>query len=158
MENFGLADLAWILGMLAAAAFLMGGGIGASAALMRKGWAGFVNRYVALPVSPPAEVTRSQTSPMPAGPPQQDQAGLDRSAISFDMIADYLARHNLTDEQLIILYARAHRAPDDYPLSANKIRDAVGGGRDDVLAAIAAQRPKPKQQPPRRLERPVNGW
>lgn len=99
-----------------------------------------------------------RTSPRTLVRADSDQARPDQTDISFDQIADYLAQHNLTDEQLITLYARARRAPDDYPLSANKIRDAVGGSRDEILAAVAAERPRPKARPAARMERPANGW
>lgn len=88
---------------------------------------------------------------------QQDQEGLEMVR-DFDAVLDYLARHNLTDDQLIAVYAVSHREGDDYPLSANKIRDAVGGTRDEVLAAVAEYRPKTAPKPSRRLERPANGW
>lgn len=89
---------------------------------------------------------------------QQDQEGPE-PVRDFDMVLEYLTRHNLTDDELIAVYAVSHRDGDDYPLSANKIREAVGGAREDVLAAVAAYRPKPAPaKPSARLERPANGW
>lgn len=100
------------------------------------------------PQTGPAMVVRGDT----------DQEGPE-PVRDFDAVLDFLKRHNLTDEQAIAVYAVTHRSPDDYPMSANKIRDAVGGTRDDVLAAVAAHRPKPTQARSQgRLLRPENGW
>lgn len=128
------------------------------APIVRQAFRAFVDRYAAANSEPGLVLERSRLRPYPLVRPDTDQAGADQTEVTFADIADYLAQHNLTDEQLIILYARARRAPDDYPLSANKIRDAVGGSRDEVLAAIAAERPRPPQPKLRRLERPANGW
>lgn len=100
----------------------------------------------------------SQTSPSVLVRSQQDQVPEDWTA-SFEDVQKWVAEHNMTDEQAVILFATAHRQPDDFFLSANKIRDGVGGSRDAVLAQVAQCRPKPK--PPRpspRLERPKEGW
>jgi hypothetical protein len=77
----------------------------------------------------------------------------------FEAVLDFLAKHNLTDEQAIDLFATAHRASDDYFISANKLRDAIGGNEAAVKARVASRRPKPPApRPAARLERPVNGW
>lgn len=115
---------------------------------LQEGWRGSLERARNGPRTSPRVMVR----------PDTDQISPDRTGVSLDQVAEFLRQHNLTDEQLIMIYALPHRAPDDYPMSANKIRDAVGGSRDEVLAAIAAHRPKPKVRPPRRLERPANGW
>ena len=90
-------------------------------------------------------------------PGQQHQAASEL-VLDFEMVLDYLRRHNLTDEQLIDVYAIPHRADGDHPLSANRIREAVGGNEAAVKARVASHRPKPKPMASRRLERPANGW
>jgi len=91
-------------------------------------------------------------------PPRQHQAASELVP-DFDAVLRFLEEHNLTDEQLIAVYAIPHRTPDDYPLSANRIRDAVGGNEAAVKAQVAARRPKPRAPKLRaHLDRPVSGW
>jgi hypothetical protein len=122
-------------------------------------WGNHVERRAAMssggagPVSPSAS-----TSSAPVVLAQQHQAA---SALvpDFEAVLDFLAKHNLTDEQAIDLFATAHRAPDDYFISANKLRDAIGGNEAAVKARVASHRPKPPApRPAARLERPANGW
>lgn len=92
-------------------------------------------------------------------PAQQHQAEPEL-VLDFDRVLAFLSEHNLTDEQAIAIYSVVHRGPDDYPLSANKIRDAVGGNEAAVKAQVADRRPRKAQpaKPSARLERPANGW
>lgn len=99
-----------------------------------------------------------QTNPQAPIRSQQDQVRTDRT-VSFEDVRMWIAEHNMTDEQAVILFATAHRQPDDFFLSANKIRDGIGGARDEVLAKVAQCRPRPKApKPSNRLERPKEGW
>ena len=75
----------------------------------------------------------------------------------FANIQDFLSSHNLTDEQAITILALMRRPNGDVFLSANKIRDTVGGADKDVKDHVAALRPKPPQ-PRLPLKRPANGW
>lgn len=102
--------------------------------------------------------TGPRTGPVMLVRGQQDQAGPELVR-DIEAVIEFLSRHNLTDDELIAVYAVSHREGDDYPLSANKIREAVGGTREEVLAAVASHRPKPAPaKPSARLERPANGW
>lgn len=77
----------------------------------------------------------------------------------FLMVKDYLTEHTLTDEEAIELLALARRSNGDDLISANKIRDIVGGNEGKVKAHVAAHRkPRPKPRQAARIERPVNGW
>lgn len=90
-------------------------------------------------------------------PAQQHQAASELVP-DFEDVLDYLRRHNLTDEQAIDLLTLAKRETGDL-LSANKIRDIVGGNEADVKRRVASHRPKPATpKPSARLERPANGW
>lgn len=90
--------------------------------------------------------------------PRQQHQAAPELVLDFQAVLDYLKRHNLTDEQVIDVYAVTHRE-QDYPLSANKIRDVVGGNEKDVKARVAGHRPKPVQpRPQARLLRPEGGW
>lgn len=78
---------------------------------------------------------------------------------SLDDVIDLLSEHNFAgDERLIDVLAVLQR--DGEPvISANKIRDHVGGTDAAVKARVAKRRPKsatPKPSP--RLDRPANGW
>lgn len=99
----------------------------------------------------------SDTSSARLVPPQQHQSASELVP-DFEMVASYLKRHNLTDEQAIDLLTLAKRETGDL-LSANKIRDIVGGNEAQVKARVASHRPKPIQpRPPARIVRPENGW
>ncbi len=98
----------------------------------------------------------SDTSSERAVPAQQHQSAPEL-VLDFEGVLDYLRRHNLTDEQVIDLLTLIRRESGDL-LSANKIRDIVGGNEAQVKARVAGHRPKPIQPQARRLERPVNGW
>ena len=88
--------------------------------------------------------------------PQQHQVA-PALVLDFAGVLDYLKRHNLTDEQAVDLLALARRESGDL-LSANKIRDIVGGNEALVKARVASHRPKQHAPPARRLERPAGGW
>lgn len=91
-------------------------------------------------------------------PAQQHQAALELVP-DFETIKSYLTDHTLTDEQAIELLALARRSTGDDLLSANKIRDIVGGNEGKVKAHVAAHRkPRPKPKAAQRLERPAGGW
>lgn len=93
-----------------------------------------------------------------AVPPQQHQAASELVP-DFLMVKDYLTDHTLTDEEAIELLALARRSNGDDLISANKIRDIVGGNEAKVKAHVAAHRkPRPKPRAIARIERPVNGW
>lgn len=107
---------------------------------------------------PPPTSDGPRTSPVLVVRPDTDQVKPE-PVRNFQDVVDFLKKHNLTDEQLIAVYAVIHRAADDYPLSANKIRDVVGGTRDEVLALVSSYRPKPPApKPSGKLVRPENGW
>jgi hypothetical protein len=79
--------------------------------------------------------------------------------LSFEEIVAYLTEHNLTDDQATIMFAVMRRESGDHFLSANKIRDIVGGADMVVKAQVAAYRPRQSRPKPSvHLERPANGW
>jgi hypothetical protein len=91
-------------------------------------------------------------------PAQQHQSALELVP-NFEVVKAYLTDHTLTDEQAIELLALARRSSGDDLLSANKIRDIVGGNEGKVKAHVAAHRkPRPKPKAAQRLERPIRGW
>lgn len=79
----------------------------------------------------------------------------------FESVLNYLERQKFTDEQVIDLFTVIQREKG-YVLSANKIREAVGGNEAAVKARVAKRRPKAEQpQPPRTMGqsgRPQRGW
>lgn len=101
----------------------------------------------------------SRTGSADPVPPQQNQ--VEPEAVrSFEDVLSFLTEHKLSDEEAADLLAVAARA-GGYLLSANKIRDAVGGSDAAVKARVAARRPKSESDPLRssgRLERPEHGW
>lgn len=98
----------------------------------------------------------SNTSSSIVVPAQQHQMA-PAPVLNFEGVLDFLKRHNLTDEQAIDLLTVARRESGDL-LSANKIRDIVGGNEAQVKARVAQHRPRHKPAPARRLERPAGGW
>jgi hypothetical protein len=103
-------------------------------------------------------LTGSSTGSAPVVLPRQHQVA-SAPVLDFEAVLTFLTEHNLTDEQAIDLFATAHRAPDDYFISANKLRDAIGGNEAAVKARVASRRPKPPTpRPAARLDRPANGW
>lgn len=115
------------------------------------------DNYVAPSTGAESTPTGSGTGSAQAVLPQQHQ--LEPASVpSFETTIDYLKGHNLTDEQVIDLLALMRRDAGDL-LSANKIRDIVGGNEAAVKARVAAWRPK--VEPPRsqgRVARPHGGW
>jgi hypothetical protein len=74
-------------------------------------------------------------------------------------IKTYLKQHNVSDQDAIDILALLRRPTGDNLISANKIRDIVGGNEAAVKAQVAALRPKPPA--PRtqgHADRPANGW
>lgn len=113
--------------------------------------------YIAPSTGAEGAPTGSSTSSAQAVLPQQHQVE-PALVLGFEGLIDYLKGHNLTDEQVIDLLALMRRDAGDL-LSANKIRDIVGGNEAAVKARVAAWRPKP--EPPRsqgRVARPDGGW
>lgn len=103
---------------------------------------------------------RNETSSNIPVLPQQNQEYTE-VVLDFPGVLTYLSEHNLSDDQLIDALALLRRANGDLLLSANKIRDTVGGADAIVKARVAARRPRPitpGRTRPGRLERPVNGW
>lgn len=95
-----------------------------------------------------------KTRPVMPVLPQQNQA----QQTTFDEVMAFFARHNLSDEEAIKLLSILRRN-GDHLISANKIRDIVGGADQVVKAQVAALRPKPPAKLTQgRQERPVNGW
>lgn len=115
-------------------------------------------------------MSRSPDSrPVPAGsgtgsadlvPGQQHQREPAAPA-NFDDVLAYLARHKLESPDQVVDVLSVLQFGDGHVLSANKIRDVVGGNERAVKARVASHRPKDKEEAPRtssRLERPENGW
>lgn len=88
--------------------------------------------------------------------PQQNQ--LEPELVrDFEAVKTFLSSHNLSDDEAVILLAVLRRN-GDYLISANKIRDVVGGSDAQIKAQVAAIRPRPRTPPVQRLERPAGGW
>lgn len=116
-----------------------------------------VNSYVANGTSSSSASTGSGTGSARAVPPQQHQSEPLR-AVNFETVSVFLKEHNLTDEEAIDLLTLAHRESGDL-LSANKIRDIVGGNEAAVKARVATWRTPPKPQRTQgRVPRPHGGW
>lgn len=124
-------------------------------------WA-VARRYVAVKI---ADMGGAEDDMLGAGigagvvvPPRQHQAASELVP-DFSSVKAYLTEHTLTDDEAIELLALARRSSGDDLISANKIRDIVGGNEAKVKAHVAAHRkPRPKPRPPTRIDRPVNGW
>lgn len=90
-------------------------------------------------------------------PAQQHQAEPELVP-NFARALAYISQHNFTSDEAADVLASI-KVGDDYLLSANKIRDIVGGNEAVVKARVAARRPKAEPpKPSARLERPANGW
>lgn len=90
--------------------------------------------------------------------PQQHQAALELVP-NLAAVKTYLKQHNVSDQDAIDILALLRRPTGDNLISANKIRDIVGGNEAAVKAQVAALRPKPPAKLTQgRQERPVNGW
>lgn len=99
----------------------------------------------------------SSTGADKAVPPQQHQVA-PASVLTFDDAISFLKRHKFESaDELIDVLSVLQR--DGKPLiSANKIREIIGGNEAAVKARVATHR---RQEPPpsaRRLERPAEGW
>lgn len=142
---------------------LVGGMVVMGLGSMAIGWA--VNRfwpktntdYVTSDTGATVVPGGSSTGADDAVPPQQNQVE-PASVPNFDGVLDFLYRHNLTDEEAIDILTLMHREVGDL-LSANKIRDIVGGNEAAVKARVAAWRPAPEPQRSQgRVPRPDGGW
>lgn len=92
--------------------------------------------------------------------PQQQHQAASELVSSFETVKDYLTDHTLTDDEMVVLLALIRRADGNDLLSANKIREVVGGNEGRVKAQVAAHR-KPRPRPRTHgapLKRPANGW
>jgi hypothetical protein len=118
---------------------------------------GPVNSYVAPGTGSAGDQTGASTGSVQTVPPQQRQ--LEPALVpSFEAVIEYLKQHNLTDEQAIDMLALMRRDAGDL-LSANKIRDVVGGNEAAVKARVAAWRSTPQPQRTQgRVPRPHGGW
>lgn len=87
---------------------------------------------------------------------QQNQAEPEL-VCDFATAKTYLSGHNLSDDEAVELLAILRR-DNDYLISANKIRDIIGGSDAVIKAQVARHRPRPPAKRPQRLERPANGW
>lgn len=104
--------------------------------------------------SSPAE-TRRFTTPVPA---QQNQENQNQNATIEDIIS-LTYTGPVTDQQALTILALMRRENGEYFVSANKIRDIVGGADATVKAEVAALRPhKPTKPPARSVTRPPGGW
>lgn len=120
----------------------------------------FAGDVIRLSVLPGAEDDQggASTDAAPAVPPQQHQA---KPELVPDLasVKIYLKQHNASDPDLVDILALLRRSNGDNLISANKIRDIVGGNEAEVKARVAALRPKPPQPKAQgRIERPANGW
>jgi hypothetical protein len=78
--------------------------------------------------------------------------------LKIEDVIDFLSKHKLTDEEAIDILAVLHRE-SGHLLSANKVRDTVGGADAVVKSRVANLRPKPPaRRPAGTLRRPQNGW
>lgn len=171
MQDFGLEDVAWALGSLVIVSII---GIlwrerAVIVSSLSRGWATSLDRarqqkaareelYGYVQSGELAESHQNGTGSVGPVLSQQNQESQNQNA-TFEMFADYLSEHNLSDEQLITVLALLRRLNGDDLLSANKIRDTVGGADATVKALIAPHRkPRPRPKPPARLDRPPNGW
>lgn len=76
--------------------------------------------------------------------------------VTFDDVCDFLLDHNLTDEEGVDLLALAKRK-SGYFLSANNIRDRVGGSDAEVKARVRKWRGEPiPAKAPAKAEPPVS--
>lgn len=89
---------------------------------------------------------------------QQNQERANRFAAIEDII-NLTYTSPVTDQQALTILALMRRENGEYFLSANKIRDIVGGADATVKAEVAALRPS-KPAPPvvRSIARPPGGW
>ncbi len=91
-------------------------------------------------------------------PGQQNQENQNQNATIEDII-NLTYTSAITDQQALTILALMRRENGDYFLSANKIRDIVGGADAAVKAEVAALRPsKPTPPPARSIARPPGGW
>mgnify|MGYP001607408571 CR=1 FL=1 len=91
-------------------------------------------------------------------PAQQNQEYANQNATVDDIIS-LTYTSPVTDQQALTILALMRRENGEYFVSANKIRDIVGGADATVKAEVAALRPhKPTKPPARSVTRPPGGW
>jgi|ERR1051325_2293233 hypothetical protein len=91
-------------------------------------------------------------------PGQQNQVE-PKMVLNFEIVLSFLNGHKFSDEELIKVLSVLQRQSGDYLLSANKIRDSVGGADAAVKAQVSALRPKKEQpRPASSIRRPADGW
>lgn len=152
MREFHLSDL-WAIG-LAVVLFFTFLNREAVAEWIRAGWL----CYVVLRAGSEGDQGGSSTGAGRLVLPQQHQVA---SGLVPDLasVKIYLKQHNVSDQDAIDILALLRRSNGDNLISANKIRDIVGGNEAAVKAQVATLRPKPPA--PRtqgHQERPVGGW
>ena len=101
----------------------------------------------------------ADTGSAPLVPRQQNQAAPELVP-DFGGVITFLSRHNnAAPDDLIDVLSVLQRPDGEYLLSANKIREIVGGNEAAVKARVAGHRPKAAAaKPAARLERPASGW
>jgi hypothetical protein len=170
MENFSLQDLGIIVGSVVAFLAvciimppLLKYGPRFFVSLFHRylwvDWDGFMSRLADMDKEP-AESDWNGAGSNGTVLPHQNQENQNRNA-NFETIKNYFTQHNLSDEQCIIILALMRRMSGDDLLSANKIRDVVGGADAVVKAQVSALRPKkiPAKPPALRgIQRPKEGW
>lgn len=146
----------WVLGLMVS--------LGAFALLWRQLWRCFPSDEGHV-MSPPKVELGSEEARSGAGtgatssvPPQQHQAAPELVP-DLTSIKTYFKQYNVNDPDLVDILALLRRSNDDNLISANKIRDIVGGNEAEVKARVAALRPKPPSpKPTPSIRRPQNGW
>lgn len=109
-----------------------------------------------------------ESRPVPTGsgtgsavvvPPQQHQPEPAAPA-SIEDVVSFLSRHKLESPEQVIDILSVLQFGDDHVLSANKIRDVVGGNEKAVKARVASHRTKEEapKKTSSRLDRPIDGW
>ncbi len=104
------------------------------------------------PVYTPEPVAPKPTSPSQFGPPVNWYASHAEPRIDLAAIEE-------ADRDTVIDILSVLKKDGDYLLSANKIRDLVGGADAVVKSRVASHRPKPPAKKiEAHLDRPVKGW
>lgn len=156
----GAGEITVIIMLIVGGAWLLAKAMGIVWRIVRAPAMGFVDYFFEITSMSGAEGdwAGSGTDAGVVVPGQQHQVAPELVP-SFEAIKQYLTDHTLTDDEAIELLALARRSSGDDLISANKIRDIVGGNEGKVKAHVAAhRRPRPKPKGSPRLDRPPNGW
>lgn len=106
----------------------------------------------------PAEIAGSRSGSDDLVLAQQSQENQE-PVRGFDDVIAVLSEHKLTSEQAADVLAVMRRENGEYFISANKIRDIVGGADKVIKARVAIFRPQQSRpKPAAHLDRPANGW